>query len=45
MIERDYWGQNLFWMQEIYFARGLHNLVARHFIDRPFWDREYRDLL
>ncbi|MXQ07258.1 hypothetical protein GQ651_05305 [Alphaproteobacteria bacterium GH1-50] len=43
-IERDYWGQNLFWLQGEYFARGLHDLVARHFIERPFWDREYRDL-
>lgn len=44
VIERDYFGQNLFWLQREYFARGLHDLVARHFIERPFWDREYRDL-
>lgn len=44
VIERDYFGQNLFWLQREYFVRGLHDLVARHFIERPFWDREYRDL-
>lgn len=43
-IERDYFGQNLFWLQRAYFARGLHDLVAAHFIARPFWDRDYRDL-
>ena len=44
VIERDYFGQNLFWLQQEYFARGLHDLVARHYIERPFWDRDYRDL-
>lgn len=43
-IERDLFGVNLFWLQKEYFARGLHDLVADHFIARPHWDCEYRDL-
>ena len=44
VIERDLFGVNLFWLQKEYFARGLHDLVADHFIARPLWDREYRAL-
>ena len=44
VIERDLFGVNLFWLQKEYFARGLHDLVADHFITLPHWDREYRDL-
>lgn len=44
VIERDYFGQNLFWLQDLYFRRGLHDLVAQHYLRRPYWDRDYRDL-
>ena len=37
-------GRELFWLQGAYFERGLHDLVARHLMERPFWDREHRDL-
>ncbi len=44
VIERDSWGAELYWLQGVYFERGLHDLVARHLMERPFWDREYREL-
>lgn len=44
VIERDYHGETLFWLQGLYFQRGLHDLVAQHLIARPFWTQDYRDL-
>lgn len=43
VTERDIYGHTHHWLQGLYFARGLHEMVADYYLAKPFWDYESRE--